>query len=159
MISIKSATGGEDSALSELINKSRNWKPKEPEAAKKISDIKLNQLSSANYNPNKKAISFSGKDGKTGNTKLAEFIEGLLADDIKLRDSRNNIIRIEDAKNKVTLKKNDEKQEIKVEIDNGSEPKIVFGLPLNELTDEFVNNHTNYKTVDELLESLNKGKK
>jgi hypothetical protein len=29
---VKSATGGKDSALSELINKSRNWKPTEPEA-------------------------------------------------------------------------------------------------------------------------------
>jgi hypothetical protein len=157
---IKSATGGEDSALSELINKSRNWKPKEPEAAEKISDIKLNQLNSANYNRDKDTISFSAKDSSSpANIKLGNFIKGLLSNEIKLSDPKGNIIKIEDAKDKVTLKKDDESKEIKVEINNGSGQKIVFGIPLDELTDDFVAKHTNYKTVDELLESLNNKKK
>jgi hypothetical protein len=156
---IKSATGGEDSALSELINKSRNWKPKEPEAAEKISDVKLNQLNSVSYNRDKDTISFSAKDSSSAaNIKLGNFIEGLLSNEIKLTDSKGNIIKIEDAKDKVTLKKDDESKEIKVEINNGSGQKIVFGIPLDELTDEFVAKHTNYKTVDELLESLNNKK-
>ena len=45
--------------------------------------------------------------------------------------------------------------EIEIEIDNGSgsEQKIVFGIPLDQLTDEFVKNYTMYNTVDELLKN------
>ena len=151
---IKSATGGEDSALSELIEKSRNWKPKEPEAVEKISDIKLNQLSSAAYSPDKENISFSGKDSSvTGSIGLGKFIEDLLGNEIKLTDAKGNIIKIEDAKDKVTFTKDNAGKEIAVKIDNGSEQKIVFGIPLNELTDEFVQKYTSYKTVDELLKN------
>jgi hypothetical protein len=151
---IKSATGGENSALSELIDKSRNWKPKEPEAPDKISDIKLNQLNSATYEANN-TISFSDKNGKTGEIKikLAEFIEGLLANKINLTDSKGNIIKIEDAKNKVTLTKDETKEEVKVEIDNGRGEKIAFGIPLDQLTDEFVKKYTPYATLDELLKN------
>jgi hypothetical protein len=154
---IKSATGGEDSALSELIEKSRNWKPKEAAAAaEKISDIKLNQLSSAAYSPDKENISFSGKDSSvTGSIGLGKFIKDLLGNEIKLTDAKGNIIKIEDAKDKVTFTKDNAGKEITVKIDNGSEQKIVFGIPLNELTDEFVQKYTSYKTVDELLASLN----
>jgi hypothetical protein len=158
---IKAATGGEDSALAELIEKSRNWKPKEPEAAEKISAIKADQLKSASYNPTEQSISFSGigNNSTTANIGLDSFIDGLTKNEIKLKDSQGNIIKIEDAKNKVTLKKDDESKEIKVEINNGSEQKIVFGIPLNELTDEFVKNYTTYATVDQLLQSLNAKKK
>lgn len=157
---IKSATGGEDSALSELINKSRNWKPKEPEAPEKISTVKLTQLNSVSYNRDENTISFSAKDSSSAaNIKLGNFIEGLLSNEIKLKDSKGNIIKIEDAKDKVTLKKDDESKEIKVEINNGSGQKIVFGIPLDELTDEIVKNYTGYETVDALLAQLNKDKK
>jgi hypothetical protein len=158
---IKAATGGEDSALAELIEKSRNWKPKEPEAAEKISAIKADQLKSASYNPTEQSISFSGigNNSTTANIGLDSFIDGLTKNEIKLKDSQGNVIKIEDAKNKVTLKKDDESKEIKVEINNGSEQKIVFGIPLNELTDEFVKNYTTYATVDQLLQSLNAKKK
>ena len=154
---IKSATGGENSALSELIEKSLNWKPKEPEAPDKISDIKLKQLNSATYETNN-TISFSDKNEKNGKTgeikiKLAEFIEGLLANEINLTDSKGNIIKIEDAKNKVTLTKDETKEEVKVEIDKGSGEKIAFGIPLDQLTDEFVKKYTPYATLDELLKN------
>ena len=76
---IKSATGGEDSALSELINKSRDWKPKEVEIKEKVSSTKLNQLNSASYNRDKDTISLSGKDSSNAaTTKLSNFIVGLL---------------------------------------------------------------------------------
>ena len=133
---IKAATGEGDSALSQLIEKSKNWTPKKPEAPEKISAVKLNQLSSAKYNGDKDTISFSGKDGNTASVKLGNFIEGLLADEIKLTDSEGNIIKIEDAKDKVTLTENKKEKEIKVEIDDGSGQKIAFGIPLNEITDK-----------------------
>jgi|694.fasta_scaffold00001_38 hypothetical protein len=148
---VKSATGGEDSALSELIDKSRNWKPKEPEAVEKISNVKLNQLSSANYNQDKDTISFSGKNSVTGSVGLGKFIEDLLVDDIELKDAKGDIIKIE--KDKVTLKKNDEKKEIKVEIDNGSGQKIVFGIPLNEITDKLAQ-ELGYENADALITKL-----
>lgn len=157
---IQAATGKGDSALSELIKKSKNWTPKKPEAAEKISTIKLNQLNSANYNPENKAISFAGKDSSSpANIQLGDFLKSLLANDLKLRDSKGNIIKIEDAKDKVTLTKDDDKKEIKIEIDNGSGQKIIFGIPLDQLTDEFVKNHTGHETVADLLKSLNNKKK
>jgi hypothetical protein len=91
----------------------------------------------------------------TGSIGLGKFIEDLLGNEIKLTDAKGNIIKIEDAKDKVTFTKDNAGKEITVKIDNGSEQKIVFGIPLNELTDEFVQKYTSYKTVDELLASLN----
>ena len=153
---IKSATGGENSALAELIDKSCNWEPKEPEAPEEISNIKLNQLSSASYSPDQDTISFSDGSLNAGDIGLGEFLQGLLADEIKLTDSNGKIIKIENAKDKVTLTRDDDKKEIEIEIDNGSgsEQKIVFGIPLDQLTDEFVQNYTMYGTVDELLKAL-----
>ena len=152
---IKSATGGENSALAELIDKSCNWEPKEPEAPEEISNIKLNQLSSASYNSDQNTISFSDGSLNAGDIGLGEFLAGLLADEIKLTDSNGKIIKIENAKDKVTLTRDDDKKEIEIEIDNGSgsEQKIVFGIPLDQLTDEFVKNYTMYNTVDELLKN------
>ena len=152
---IKAATGGEDSALSELIEKSKNWTPKEPEAPEKISAVKLNQLSSAKYNGDKDTISFSGKDGNTASVKLGNFIEGLLANEIKLTDSEGNIIKIEDAKDKVTLTENKKKKEIKVEIDDGSGQKIAFGIPLNEITDKLAQ-ELGYENAEALITELSK---
>jgi hypothetical protein len=158
---IKSATGGEDSALSELIKKSSNWKSKEPEAAEKVSDSKLNELSSGTYDKNNKTISFSNKDDESASASigLGNFLKSLLANEIKLTDDKDNVINIKDAKDKVTLTEDQEKKEINVEINNGGGQKIVFGIPLDELTNEFVQQHTEYKTVAELLTSLNKEKK
>lgn len=156
---IKDATGGENSALSALIEESKNWTPKKPEAPEKISAVKLNQLSSAEYNGDKDTISFSGKDGNTASVKLGNFIEGLLTNEIKLTDSNGKVIKIEGAKDKVTLTKDENKKEVRVEIDNGSGQKIAFGIPLDQLTDDFVKKHTPYATLDELLESLNNKKK
>lgn len=150
---IQAATGEGDSALSELIEKSKNWTPKKPEAPEKISDIKLDQLSSAKYNGDKDTISFSGGNSVTGSVGLSKFIEGLLTNEIKLTDSNGKVIKIEDAKDKVTLTKDDESKEIKVEIDDGSGQKIAFGIPLDQLTDEFVKKYTPYTTVDELLKN------
>ena len=152
---IKSATGGENSALAELIDKSCNWEPKEPEAPEEFSNIELNQLSSAAYSPDQDTISFSDGSLNAGDIGLGEFLQGLLADEIKLTDSNGKIIKIENAKDKVTLTRDDDKKEIEIEIDNGSgsEQKIVFGIPLDQLTDEFVKNYTMYNTVDELLKN------
>jgi hypothetical protein len=150
---IKSATGGEDSALSELIEKSRNWKSKEPEAAEKVSDIKPNELSKANYSRDKATISFSGKDGNTASVKLSNFIQGLLGDEIKLTDDKGNVINIKDAKNKVTLTEDKEKKEINVEIDNGGGEKIVFGIPLNEITDKLAT-ELGYENAKDLMAKL-----
>ena len=153
---IKSATGGENSALAELIDKSCNWEPKEPEAPEEISNIKLNQLSSASYNSDQNTISFSDGSLNAGDIGLGEFLAGLLADEIKLTDSDGKIIKTEDAKYKVTLTEDEGEEKINVEIDNGSDSgqKIVFGIPLDQLTDEFVQNYTMYGTVDELLKAL-----
>jgi hypothetical protein len=153
---IKSATGDEDSALSELIEKSRNWKSKEPEAAEKVSNIKLNELSSGTYDKNNKTISFSNKDDESASASigLGNFLKSLLANEIKLTDDKDNVINIKDAKDKVTLTKDKENKEVKVEIDNDGGQKIIFGIPLDELTDEFVKNYTTYGSVDELIASL-----
>ena len=153
---IKSATGGENSALAELIDKSCNWEPKEPEAPEEFSNIELNQLSSAAYSPDQDTISFSDGSLNAGDIGLGEFLAGLLADEIKLTDSDGKIIKTEDAKYKVTLTEDEGEEKINVEIDNGSDSgqKIVFGIPLDQLTDEFVQNYTMYGTVDELLKAL-----
>ena len=152
---IKAATGEGDSALSELIEKSKNWTPKKPEAPEKISDIQLNQLSSAKYNGDKDTISFSGRNSVTGSVGLSKFIEGLLTNEIKLTDSNGKVIKIEDAKDKVTLTKDDGSKEIKVEIDDGSGQKIAFGIPLNEITDKLAQ-ELGYENAEALITQLSK---
>ena len=151
---IKAATGGEDSALSDLIEQSKNWTPKKPEAPEKISAVKLNQLSSAKYNGDKDTISFSGKDGNTASVKLRNFIEGLLTNEIKLTDSKGKVIKIEDP-DKVTLTKDENKKEVRVEIDNGSGQKIAFGIPLNEITDKLAQ-ELGYENAGALITQLSK---
>jgi hypothetical protein len=159
---IKSATGGERSDLWKLINKSSQ--PKKPEAAEKISTIELKQLKAANYNPENKVISFTGKDSSTANIQLGDFLTSLLANEIKLTDSQGNIIKIEDARKNVKLTK-DGDNNIKVTINNSngnsnSPQEIVFNIPKNELNDKFLDTYTPLgTTLDQLLRDYNGPKK
>ena len=149
---IKSATGGENSALSELIEKSRNWKPK-TEDIEKSSSVKFIDLNSGSYDPNKKSISLNNGSSK-GDISLQAFIEGILGkEEIKLTDPKGNIIKIENTPDKVKLEKDDKKEELKVEIDNGSGKKIIFGIPLNEITDKLAT-ELGYKNAEDLMAKL-----
>ena len=91
----------------------------------------------------------------TGSVGLSKFIEGLLADEIKLTDSNGKVIKIEDAKDKVTLTKDEDKKEVKVEIDDGSGQKILFGIPLNEITDKLAQ-ELGYENAKALITKLSK---
>jgi hypothetical protein len=90
-----------------------------------------------------------------GNIGLSKFIGGLLTNEIKLTDPKGNIIKIEDAKDKVTLTKDENKKEVRVEIDNGSGQKIAFGIPLNEITDRLAQ-ELGYKNAEALITQLSK---
>jgi hypothetical protein len=89
----------------------------------------------------------------TGSIGLGKFIKDLLGNEIKLTDAKGNIIKIEDAKDKVTFTKDNAGKEITVKIDNGSEQKIVFGIPLNEITDKLAQ-ELGYENADALITKL-----
>jgi hypothetical protein len=135
-----------------LIDKSRNWKPK-TEDIEKSSSVKFIDLNSGSYDPNKKSISFNNGSSK-GDISLQAFIEGILGkEEIKLTDPKGNIIKIENTPDKVKLEKDDKKEELKVEIDNGSGKKIIFGIPLNEITDKLAT-ELGYENAKDLMAKL-----